>query len=146
MDALQVGDDAREILESAGVDSLIGKKNTVFYFYPKDFTLGCTHEAQDFRDTKGKFDELNTEIIGVSADSEESHKKFTDKYRLTFTLVSDPKLMLAGKCGAAGILGTAKRTTYLIDKAGKVRFVWPKVSVNGHAEDVLAKIKELGLA
>jgi len=144
-EGLKIGDDAREVLNKAGVGELIGKKNVVLYFYPKDFTPGCTREAQDFRDSKPDFDAANTEIVGVSADSGERHEKFTEKYKLTFTLVSDPKAALAAQCGAKGILGTASRTTYLIDKTGKVRHVWPKVSVGGHALDVLAKAKELGI-
>ena len=59
--------------------------------------------------------------------------------------MSDPKQELAAECGAKGAMGMEQRTTYLIDKTGKVRYVWPRVSVGGHAGDVLAKIKELGL-
>ena len=146
MEGLKVGDDARAALKQAGVDGLIGKKNVVLYFYPRDFTPGCTREAQDFRDAKDEFAGLNTEIVGVSADGEAKHEKFTEKYELSFTLVSDPKFTLAGMCGAKGVLGTASRTTYLIDREGKVRFVWPKVKVGGHAQDVLGKIRELNLA
>ena len=63
MTGIKVGEDAREILKKAGVDEAIGKKNVVLYFYPKDFTLGCTREAQDFRDAKAEFDAANTEIV-----------------------------------------------------------------------------------
>jgi thioredoxin-dependent peroxiredoxin len=145
-DQLKVGADAREILKQAGVDQFVGRKNVVLYFYPRDFTPGCTQEAQDFRDAKAQFDALNTEIVGVSADSGESHDKFAGRYELNFTLVSDPKQVLGGQCGTKGVLGMESRTTYLIDKEGKVRFIWPKVKVGGHADDVLAKVKELGLA
>jgi peroxiredoxin Q/BCP len=144
MALLQIGDDVSEVLKKAGVGDAIGKRNVVLYFYPRDFTSGCTREAQDFRDMKPKFDEANLEIVGVSTDSEDSHKRFTERYKLTFALLSDPKGELARQCGAKGLLA-ANRTTYLIDRTGKVRFVWPRVSVGGHAEDVLAKAKELGL-
>ena len=145
MTGIKVGDDAREILKKAGIEEFIGKKNVVLYFYPKDFTFGCTREAQDFRDAKAEFDAANTEIVGVSADSSESHEKFAAKHKLTFKLVSDPKQELAAECGTKGMLGMEQRTTYLIDQTGKVRYVWPKVSVGGHAEDVLGKIRELGM-
>ncbi len=144
MAVLQVGDDVSEVLKKAGVGDLVGKRNVALYFYPRDFTSGCTREAQDFRDMKPKFDEANVEIVGVSTDSEESHQRFTERYKLSFTLLSDPKGELAKQCGAKGLLA-ANRTTYLIDKSGKVRFAWPRVSVGGHAEDVLAKARELGI-
>lgn len=144
MAVLTVGEDASGLLRQAGVGDLVGKKNVVLYFYPRDFTSGCTREAQDFRDSKPEFDAANTEIVGVSTDSAESHQKFTERYKLTFQLLSDPKGELAKQCGAKGLLA-ANRTTYLIDKAARVRFVWPRVSVGGHARDVLAKVRELEL-
>lgn len=121
-------------------------KNKVVYFYPKDNTPGCTIEAKGFRDYKEEFDEANTEIVGVSTNSLKSHKKFIEKYDLNFTLLSDTNNILCSACGVAGLGGkAAKRTTFLVDKNGKIRHIWEKVSVKGHAEDVLNKIKELGL-
>jgi peroxiredoxin Q/BCP len=121
-------------------------KNKVVYFYPRDNTPGCTVEAKGFRDYKNQFDDMNTEIVGISTNSLKSHQKFIDKYDLNFTLLSDSKNLLCSACGVGG-LGTksAKRTTFLVDKKGKIRHIWEKVSVKGHAEDVLEKIKELGL-
>ena len=118
----------------------------VVYFYPKDNTPGCTKEAKDFRDYKESFDELNTEIFGISTDSIKSHKKFIDKYDLNFTLLSDENKIICDACGVKGMTGkTAKRTTFLVDKNGVIQHVWEKVNVKGHAEDVLKKIKELNL-
>ncbi len=121
-------------------------KNAVVYFYPKDNTPGCTREAKDFRDYKKDFDELDTRILGISTDSAKSHKKFAEKYDLNFPLLSDKGNILCSACGVKGIGGiTAKRTTFLVDKTGVIRYIWEKVDVNGHAEDVLKKIRELDL-
>jgi len=119
-------------------------KNLVVYFYPKDNTPGCTKEAKDFRDYKDQFDNLNTEIIGISTDSIKSHAKFSEKYGLNFNLLSDKNKILCSACGVTGITGkTAKRTTFLLDQSGVIRHIWEKVDVNGHAEDVLSKVKKL---
>ena len=121
-------------------------KNVVVYFYPKDNTPGCTKEAKSFRDYGGEFENLNTEIVGISTDSTKSHEKFADKYDLNFTLLSDQSKTICRSCGVMGLTGiTAKRTTFLLDKDGVIRNVWEKVSVTGHAEDVLNKIKDLDL-
>ena len=121
-------------------------KNAVLYFYPKDGTPGCTTEAKDFRDFKSEFDGLNTEIIGISTDSIKSHKKFTDKYDLNFTLLSDRSKVLCSACGVKGFSGVvAKRTTFLLDPQGKIKYIWENVKAKGHAENVLKKIKELDL-
>ena len=121
-------------------------KNKVVYFYPRDNTPGCTVEAKGFRDHKDKFDDMNTEIVGISTNSLKAHKKFIDKYDLNFTLLSDSKNILCSACGVKGPSDkSAKRTTFLVDKNGKIRHIWEKVSVKGHAEDVLEKIKELDL-
>ena len=127
-----------------------GKKNVVLYFYPKDDTPGCTVEAKDFRDLKAKFDKADTLVIGVSKDSVKSHDKFTDKYSLTFDLGSDED---GAVCNAYGVwleksmygkkyMGI-NRATFLIDKSGKVAKVWPKVSVTGHAAEVLEAAQSL---
>ena len=121
-------------------------KNAVVYFYPKDNTPGCTREAKDFRDYKDQFEELNTEIIGISTDSTKSHKKFMEKYDLNFPLISDKNKIICSACGVTGMTGkTAKRTTILLDKNGVIQHIWEKVDVKGHAEDVLNKIKELDM-
>ena len=125
-------------------------KWVVLYFYPKDSTPGCTVEAVDFTARKGEFAGLNAEIIGVSGDSEKSHQRFTDKYDLSITLLSDPDKGIMGPYGAwaekkmygktfMGII----RSTVLIDPDGKVAHVWPKVKAKGHADAVKEKLAEL---
>jgi peroxiredoxin Q/BCP len=125
-------------------------KWVVLYFYPKDDTPGCTMEAIYFSKALEEFKALGTEILGVSADSVESHCGFAEKHDLSITLLSDvdrkvleaygvwkPKKMF-GK----SFLGIS-RSTFIIDPKGKIAHVWPKVSVSGHAEDVKKKLGEL---
>lgn len=125
-----------------------GKKNVVLYFYPKDMTPGCTTEACDFRDLSKKF--KDTLIFGVSIDSKERHLKFIDKYSLPFDLISDEDMKVVNKYGVwqeknlygkkyMGIV----RSTFIIDKKGVIRKIYPKVKVKGHAEEVLQFLKEL---
>lgn len=112
----------------------------VLYFYPKDNTPGCTQESCDFRDYKNVIEATEAKIVGVSADSLESHEKFINKHDLNFLLLSDvSKTMLA----AYGVLkenGGIARTTYIIDSNGKVAKVYPQVSVAGHVEDIIADL------
>ncbi|MBX3496083.1 MAG: thioredoxin-dependent thiol peroxidase [Parvibaculum sp.] len=128
---------------------LAGKK-VVLYFYPKDDTPGCTTEAIAFSALKKKFDAAGAVVLGVSKDSIEKHCKFRDKHGLTVRLLSDEdgKMLEAyGVWGEKSLYGRKfmgiTRTTFLIDGKGVVRKVWPKVKVNGHAEEVLAAAKEL---
>jgi peroxiredoxin Q/BCP len=119
-------------------------KSLVLYFYPKDDTPGCTNEATQFRDLYDDFVAKGAEIVGVSRDSVASHQKFKAKYDLQFALLSDSESEL---CNALGVIVEKnmygkksmgiQRSTFLIDPKGKIVHVWPKVSVNGHAEDVL---------
>jgi peroxiredoxin Q/BCP len=119
----------------------------VLYFYPKDNTPGCTTEACDFRDFSAKFKKAKAVVLGVSADSEESHQKFTSKYKLPFSLLVDDDNEVAKKYGAYGekslygrkFMGII-RSTFLINPEGKLARVWPKVKVDGHAEEVLEAI------
>jgi peroxiredoxin Q/BCP len=125
-------------------------KSVVLYFYPKDDTPGCTREACAFRDTQAKLKKSGAVVLGVSPDSPDSHRLFRDKYRLGFTLLSDEDKAVAKSYGAYGekLLYGKKvkgmiRSTFLIDGAGVVRKVFPKVRVDGHAEQVLAALAEL---
>jgi len=120
-------------------------KTVVLYFYPKDDTPGCTAEACSFRDDYGNLKEAGIVVLGVSADSMESHKKFEKKHTLNFTLLTDKERKIIEAYGVKGPFGTAKRVTYLIDKEGKVRHIWSKVHAKGHSGEVLAKVKDLGL-
>ncbi|GAA0585200.1 peroxiredoxin [Rhizomicrobium electricum] len=129
--------------------SLRGKP-FVLYFYPKDNTTGCTREAIDFTRLAKKFQDLGVEIIGVSKDSTTSHDRFKDKHGLKLMLGSDPETKMAQAYGVwieKTLYGRKsmgmERATFLIDKAGKIRAVWRKVKVDGHAEAVLAAAGEL---
>jgi thioredoxin-dependent peroxiredoxin len=125
-------------------------KVVVLYFYPKDDTPGCTKEACSFRDSEAELKKLGVVVLGVSKDSVESHKKFTDKYGLNFPLLSDPEGKIIQDYGcfkdnslfgktALGI----ERSTFVIDREGVVRKIWRGVKVDGHSEEVLAAVKGL---
>jgi peroxiredoxin Q/BCP len=125
-------------------------KALVLYFYPKDDTSGCTKEAMEFNALRADFAKAGAEILGVSADSVASHDKFKKKYDLGFSLASDEsKAMLEayGVWAEKSMYGKKymgiERTTYLIDRAGKVQRVWNKVKVPGHAAEVLEAAKSL---
>ncbi len=130
------------------LSSFKGKKNVVLYFYPKDMTPGCTTEACDFRDRYKKF--KGAEILGVSIDSPERHQKFIEKYNLPFSLISDIDHKVVNKFKmwqekslyGKKFMGTV-RSTFIIDKSGIIRKIFPKVKVKGHTEEVLAALKEL---
>jgi len=122
-------------------------KNLVLYFYPKDDTPGCTKEACSFRDSFSEFRNKNIEILGVSRDDEKSHKKFVDKYELSFILLADPEKKVVKKYGVWGekvfmgkkYTGTA-RTTFIIDKDFKIKKIFQKVSVLGHTQEILSSL------
>jgi peroxiredoxin Q/BCP len=122
----------------------------VVYFYPKDDTPGCTREACAFRDQHAELKKLGAAVLGVSADSVESHQQFRDKYDLNFPLLSDPDHQVADKYGAwreKSLYGKKsvgiQRSTYLIGADGKVVKLWKAVKVDGHDEQVVAAIKAL---
>lgn len=129
------------------LSSFKGKKNIVLYFYPKDMTPGCTTQACDFRDQLKKF--KNTVILGVSIDSQERHQKFIEKYDLPFSLLADTDKKVVQKYGVwqekklygKTFMGIV-RTTFLIDKTGTVKKIFPKVKVKTHIEEVLKELKE----
>lgn len=130
--------------------SFKGKKNVVLYFYPKDDTSGCTTEAKDFRDLHAEFEAADTIVIGISKDPMKSHDKFRAKYDLPFGLASDAETGIAeafGVWGEKSMYGKTYmgmiRSTFLIDKHGTIAKAWPKVSVTGHAADVLKEAKKL---
>ncbi|MBP1626010.1 MAG: Thiol peroxidase, Bcp-type [Holophagaceae bacterium] len=123
---------------------------TVLYAYPKDSTPGCTQEACDFRDNWARVLALGIRVYGISRDSLKSHANFIEKQQLPFPLLSDPEKALLAPLGAFGkklMYGKETegiiRSTFLVDPKGIIRHVWPKVSVKGHVEVVLAKIQEL---
>ncbi|AGY56622.1 peroxiredoxin [Gloeobacter kilaueensis] len=117
----------------------------VLYFYPKDMTRGCTIEAQRFQRDLSQYKQLNTEVLGVSADALDSHSLFSKKEGLTFPLASD----VGGKTARAydswygtGDVGRASRNTYLIDPTGRIAKVFTGVDPTGHSEEVLAALKQ----
>lgn len=125
-------------------------KNVVLYFYPKDNTSGCTAEACNFRDTFPQFSNLDAVIIGISPDSVESHKKFAEKYKLPFDLLSDIDKKVVEKYGVwkeKSMYGKkymgVERTTYIIGKDGKVKKVFQKVKVPNHHNEVMETLKEI---
>ena len=125
-------------------------KTVVLYFYPKDDTPGCTREACAFRDSQAALKKQGVVVLGVSGDSLASHEKFKSKYKLNFPLLSDPDKAVAKKYGAWGekVLYGRKtvgmiRSTFVIDGAGVVRKVFPRVKVDGHAEQVLEAVAKL---
>ena len=125
-------------------------RKLVIYFYPKADTPGCTKESIDFSRLKKEFAKADTEIVGISADPVEAQDRFKKKHKLSLSLGSDPehRMLTAyeawGKKSMYGLsfMGVI-RMTYLIDAKGKIAQVWPKVRVDGHAEDVLAAAKAL---
>jgi thioredoxin-dependent peroxiredoxin len=129
--------------ETVSLKDLKGQK-VVLYFYPKDDTPGCTKEACSFRDAWAKFKKRGITVLGVSPDSEASHKKFETKYKLPFTLLADKDHAIAD---AYGVWGEKKfmgrtymgvlRTTFLIDEKGKIKKVFEKVKPEDHASEVL---------
>ncbi len=123
---------------------------TLLYFYPKDDTPGCTLEASDFTRLKWEFASLGIQIIGVSKDSEDSHAKFCNKYNLSIELISDEDASLHDQFEVIGekknygkvYIGVI-RSTFLLEKTGKVIKEWRNVKATGHAEKVLREIKEI---
>ncbi len=129
----------------------LGKRRVVLYFYPKDDTTGCTLEANQFTALASEFSRLDTVVLGVSRDSCESHQAFIDKYGLKVDLLADTSGAL---CDAYGVWqekekdGVKKmgivRSTFVIDKSGKLREAIYGVSADGHAQEVLEGIRTLG--
>jgi peroxiredoxin Q/BCP len=122
-----------------------GRKNVVLYFYPKDGTPGCSAEAAAFRDNHSIFQDLGTEIIGVSSDSVESHRGFTASRDIPFKLLSDANGAVRQLYGVKPTLGLIPgRVTYVIDKQGTVRFILSsQLRPRKHAEEILQVVNHL---
>ena len=125
-------------------------KKIVLYFYPKDNTPGCTTEAIAFRDAINEFDREDSVVIGISKDSIQSHRKFREKYKLPFILLSDPEakiLKLYGVWKRKNMYGKifmgTERSTFLIDEKGIIKKIYRKVKVKGHVGSCLIDIKNL---
>ena len=125
-------------------------KYVVIYFYPKDDTPGCTLETNDFNKLISKFKKLGCDVYGVSKDSLKSHNKFKEKYKIKFDLLADEDLKVLKKYKVWGkkkfmgkeFMGTI-RSTFLIDKKGKIIKVWDNVKVKDHAKEVLETLSNL---
>ncbi|MBI3888290.1 peroxiredoxin [Candidatus Nomurabacteria bacterium] len=124
--------------------SLSGERGhyVLVYFYPKDDTPGCTKEACVIRDMYKDFETNGVKVFGISADSVESHKEFAEKYRLPFTLLSDPKKEVIKMYGADGTLFN-KRISYLIGPDGMIEKAYDKVDPAHHGEEILKDIHAL---
>ncbi len=128
-------------------------KWVLLYFYPKDDTPGCTKEACAIRDSFPNFGALDAVVLGVSVDSVESHKKFAEKHKLPFTLLSDEGKEVVEAYDVWGpkkfmgkeFLGTA-RTSFLIDPSGRIAKIYEGVKPETHAEEVLTDLKQIGVA
>ena len=129
-------------------------KWVVLYFYPKDFTQGCTIEAHNFQEDQAKYTALNAAIVGVSADTVDSHQQFCTKENLTFKTLADPAGTVIDQYGSLTKLDgavkakfkqdhIAARNTFLIDPQGKIRKVYEKVDPNPHSKQVLADLASM---
>ncbi len=126
-----------------------GKKTVVLYFYPKDETPGCTKEACGFRDLMPEFEKVNAIILGVSNDPLDSHAKFREKHKLPFDLVSDEDAAVSKAYGVykqKNLYGKKylgiERTTFIVDRTGRIAQIYPKVKVEGHVKEVLDFLRE----
>jgi peroxiredoxin Q/BCP len=147
---LQVGDKAPAFAlqdqdgNVVDVASIIGKKALVLYFYPKDFTSGCTMEAREFRDMHEQFQSNGAEVIGVSADDVKTHKEFAVEHELPFKLLADTENKVRDMYGAWGLAHTAGRITFLIDRQGIVRMVFSsQLQPKKHIEEGLRILKQI---
>lgn len=112
-------------------------RHLVLYFYPVDDTPGCTAEACGFRDSAGELARAGVQVVGVSTQDAASHARFAGKLRLAFPLLADTDKRICKAYGALGLLGVAKRVTFLVGPDGRVERVWEHVRAHGHAREVL---------
>ncbi|HTR97138.1 MAG TPA: thioredoxin-dependent thiol peroxidase [Candidatus Acidoferrales bacterium] len=135
--------------ETVSLRQFKGKKTVVLYFYPKDETPGCTREACSFRDLREQFERNGAVILGVSNDPIDSHQKFREKHKLPFDLLADEDASVSKAFGVykqKNLYGKKylgiERTTFIIDRTGRIAQIYPKVKVDGHVDDVLSFIAE----
>lgn len=122
----------------------LGKSNVVLYFYPKDFTPGCTKEACTLRDGFHDIQAAGAVVLGVSADDVSSHAKFAEKYDLPFSILADPDDKIIEAYGVKmPVLKMASRVTFIIDKAGIIRFKVDQVDTGKHDQQVLELLKKI---
>jgi len=129
--------------ERLSAEDLEGEK-TVLYFYPKDDTPGCTKEACAFRDRMADYERADIRVYGVSLDSPESHRRFREKYNLNFPLLTDEGGRAADTLGVLRESGkSANRVTFLLDPGGRIARVYPEVSPETHADEILGDAASL---
>jgi len=149
--SVKVGDRAPDFTlpsltgQPVSLESFLGKKIIVLYFYPKDNTPGCTAEACSFRDSYEAFQEAGAEVIGISSDTEKSHQQFANKHRLPFLLLSDLGGVVRKFYGIPATFGLLPgRVTYIIDKQGIVRHIFSsQFAPQMHVAEALKVLKEL---
>ena len=154
MATISIGRKVRDfVIPTTGGDFRLSEQRggkVVIYFYPRDNTPGCTLEGSDFRDLAAAFRRADTQILGISTDTLESHRKFREKMGFPFALGSDEKHAIASRFAVwrqknmygRKMMGV-ERSTFLIDAEGILRREWRKVRVAGHAAEVLAAAREL---
>jgi thioredoxin-dependent peroxiredoxin len=128
------------------LQDFLGKKNVVLYFYPKDFTRGCTAEACSFRDSYEAFKNLGAEVIGISSDTQDSHRDFAQQHHLPFILLSDADGLLRKAYQVKKSLGLfAGRVSFVIDKKGIIRHIFSsQTRATAHVGEALNVLKSLG--
>jgi len=128
--------------EIVRLGDFLGKKNIVLYFYPKDFTPGCTAEAKGFRESYQSFYDSNTEVIGVSSDSVDTHQRFAQQCELPFNILSDKTKEVREAYGVNSMLGMSGRVTFVIDTKGAIRFVFSsQLQPTRHVREALEALK-----
>ena len=118
----------------------------VLYFYPADMTTGCTMEACAFRDEQDQFQTLGAAVLGVSVQDADTHREFRAKHHLNFPLLVDPEKTICREYGALGLLGVAKRVTYIIGPDGTVVDAFKSINPKPHVERALRVLREKGLS
>jgi thioredoxin-dependent peroxiredoxin len=135
--------------ESISLRQFKGKKTVILYFYPKDETPGCTKEACEFRDHSEEFERHNVVVLGISTDNMESHQSFREKHHLPFPLLSDEDATVSKLYGVYKLKNLygkkymgIERTTFVIDRTGRIAQIYPKVKVDGHIPALLEFVGE----
>lgn len=148
---IKVGDQAPDFAlpdqkgQLISLSNFIGKSDIVLYFYPKDFTSGCTAEACAFRDSYEIFKEMGAEVIGISSDPEQVHQSFAARHRLPFILLSDRDGSVRKRYGVSPMLGLLPgRVTFVIDKQGLVRHIFiAQFAAEKHVEEAMRVLQTL---
>ena len=131
--------------EKVRLSDFYSEGTVALYFYPRDNTPGCTKEACSLRDAREKLVSLGVQVLGVSTDGVKSHENFRNKLSLNFPLLSDKSREIVDLYGVRSKFGSALRFTFLIEKGGRIAYIWKKVNTSSHAEEITEKVRELGL-